>query len=260
IDDNALAVFYQPKVALSDRELVGMECLVRWDHPEHGLVPPDDFIPVAEHTGLVGALTRLVLRTSLKQCKAWADAGTDIGVSVNLSARSLADPDFADELDAMLRESGVPPQRLTLEIVESAMVGDAHRPIPTLRKLFALGVRLSVDDFGTGYSSLSYLRRLPVHEVKIDKSFVLGMATDSGDLGIVRAIVDLGRHLGMAVVAEGVESEMTLALLEEMGCDIAQGFLFSRPLPNERIEAWMRQRTQTDGDDGGAQRLRVVGS
>ncbi len=260
IDDAALAVFYQPKVALGNRELVGMECLVRWDHPEHGLVPPDEFIPVAEHTGLVGALTRLVLRTSLEQCRAWVDAGTDIGVAVNLSARSLADPDFAEELDAMLRETGVAPQRLTLEIVESAMVGDVHRPNPTLRKLFALGVRLSVDDFGTGYSSLSYLRRLPVHEVKIDKSFVLGMATDSGDLGIVRAIVDLGRHLGMAVVAEGVESEMTLALLEEMGCDIAQGFLFSRPLPAERIEAWMRQRTQTDTGTAvdGAQRLRVV--
>jgi len=261
IDDEALAVFYQPKVALADRELLGMECLVRWDHPEHGLVPPDDFIPVAEHTGLVGALTRLVLKTSLAQCRAWADSGTDIGVAVNLSARSLADPDFAEELDDLLRESGVPPQRLTLEIVESAMVGDAHRPIPTLRKLFALGVRLSIDDFGTGYSSLSYLRRLPVHEVKIDKSFVLGMATDSGDLGIVRAIVDLGRHLGMSTVAEGVESEMTLALLEEMGCDIAQGFLFSRPLPQERIESWMRQRTQTDaGSSGGAQRLRVVGA
>jgi EAL domain-containing protein (putative c-di-GMP-specific phosphodiesterase class I) len=139
------------------------------------------------------------------------------------------------------------------------MVGDADRPLPTLRRLHSMGVRLAVDDFGTGYSSLAYLRRLPVHEVKIDKSFVLGMATDSGDLAIVRAIVDLGRHLGLSVVAEGVESEMTLALLENMGCDVAQGFLFSRPLPHERIEAWMSARTElTAATDNGDQRLRVV--
>ncbi len=261
IDDDALSVYYQPKVLLSDRELVGMECLVRWQHPEHGLVPPDDFIPVAEHTGLVGALTRSVLRTALRQCKIWQDQGRTLGVSVNLSPRSLHDPDFPEELDRMLREVGLPPQQLTLEITENAMVGDADRPLPTLHKLFTLGVRLSVDDFGTGYSSLSYLRRLPVHEVKIDKSFVLGMATDSGDLGIVRAIVDLGRHLGMSVVAEGVESEMTLTLLEEMGCDVAQGFLFSRPLPWERIEAWMQARTEAAGLSGdGPPRLRVLSS
>ena len=259
IDDGALTVHYQPKVALADRELLGVECLVRWEHPEHGLVSPDDFIPVAEHTGLVGALTTRVLRTALKQCRQWNDAGRPIGVSVNLSTRSLLDSDFPDELERLLEESGLPPQLLTLEITESGMVGDADRPLPTLRRLHTLGVRLAVDDFGTGYSSLAYLRRLPVHEVKIDKSFVLGMATDSGDLAIVRAIVDLGRHLGLTVVAEGVESEMTLALLENMGCDVAQGFLFSRPLPHERIEAWMAARTElTSVSADGDQRLRVV--
>jgi diguanylate cyclase (GGDEF)-like protein len=260
IDEGALTVHYQPKVALANRELVGVECLVRWEHPEHGLVSPDDFIPVAEHTGLVGELTSRVLRTALEQCRRWHDAGRPIGVSVNLSARSLLDPEFPDELEQMLLDCGVAPNQLTLEITESGMVGDTDRPLPTLRRLFALGVRLAVDDFGTGYSSLSYLRRLPVHEVKIDKSFVLGMATDSGDLGIVRAIVDLGRHLGMAVVAEGVESEMTLTLLEDMGCDVAQGFLFSRPLPVERMEAWMAARTEleVDDEDETTGRLRVV--
>ncbi|MDQ1632181.1 MAG: hypothetical protein QOC80_2153 [Frankiaceae bacterium] len=259
IDEGALTVHYQPKVALANRELVGVECLVRWEHPEHGLVSPDDFIPVAEHTGLVGELTYRVLRTALDQCRRWHDAGRPLGVAVNLSTRSLLDPDFPDELERLLREFGVEPGQLTLEITESGMVGDTDRPLPTLRRLASLGVRLAVDDFGTGYSSLSYLRRLPVHEVKIDKSFVLGMATDSGDLGIVRAIVDLGRHLGMSVVAEGVESEMTLSLLEDMGCDMAQGFLFSRPLPYERLEAWMSARTEVTAELAGG-RLRVVGS
>jgi diguanylate cyclase (GGDEF)-like protein len=259
IDDGALTVHYQPKVGLADRELLGVECLVRWEHPEHGLVSPDDFIPVAEHTGLVGALTSRVLRTALEQCKAWNEAGRPIGVSVNLSTRSLLDSEFPDELEHLLAEIGLPPNLLTLEITESGMVGDADRPLPTLRRLHSMGIRLAVDDFGTGASSLAYLRRLPVHEVKIDKSFVLGMATDSGDLAIVRAIVDLGRHLGLSVVAEGVESEMTLALLENMGCDVAQGFLFSRPLPHERIEAWMAARTElTAASDDGDQRLRVV--
>ncbi len=259
IDDGSLTVHYQPRVALADRELVGVECLVRWEHPEHGLVSPDDFIPVAEHTGLVGALTTRVLRTALEQCKKWNDAGRPIGVSVNLSTRSLLDSEFPEELERMLEELGLPPELLTLEITESGMVGDADRPLPTLRRLHALGVRLAVDDFGTGYSSLAYLRKLPVHEVKIDKSFVLGMATDSDDLAIVRAIVDLGRHLGLSIVAEGVESEMTLRLLEDMGCDIAQGFLFSRPLPEERLEAWMAARTElTSGSAGGDERLRVV--
>lgn len=259
IDDGALTVHFQPKVALADRELVGVECLVRWEHPEHGLVSPDDFLPVAEHTGLVGALTTLVLRTALHRCKEWNDANRPIGVSVNLSSRSLLDPDFPGEVNQLLSETGLPPNLLTLEITESGMVGDADRPLPTLRRLHSMGVRLAVDDFGTGYSSLAYLRHLPVHEVKIDKSFVLGMATDSGDLAIVRAIVDLGRHLGLSVVAEGVESEMTLALLENMGCDVAQGFLFSRPLPYERIEAWMAARTElTSATADGDARLRVV--
>ncbi|HEV2089294.1 MAG TPA: bifunctional diguanylate cyclase/phosphodiesterase, partial [Cryptosporangiaceae bacterium] len=258
IDDDALTVHYQPRVGLADRELVGVECLVRWEHPEHGLVSPDDFIPVAEHTGLVGALTSRVLRTALVQCRQWHDAGRPLGVSVNLSPRSLLDADFPGELEQMLGEVGVPPEHLTLEITEGGIVAETDRPLPPLRRLFDLGVRLAVDDFGTGYSALAYLRRLPVHEVKIDKSFVLGMATDSGDLGIVRAIVDLSRHLGLTVVAEGVESEMTLTLLEEMGCDVAQGFLFSRPLPYERLEAWMNARTELTAGEG-TRRLRVVG-
>jgi EAL domain-containing protein (putative c-di-GMP-specific phosphodiesterase class I) len=260
LDTGALTVHFQPKVALRDNELLGVECLVRWRHPEHGLVSPGDFIPVAEHTGLIIPVTHVVLRQALEQVAAWAETGRQLQVAVNLSSRCLADLEFPAEVEAMLAELKLPPERLTLEITESGMVGDTERPLPALHRLHQLGVRLSLDDFGTGYSSLSYLRRLPVDEVKIDKTFVLGMATDSGDLAIVRSIVDLSRHLGLAAVAEGVETEMTLRLLQEMGCDAAQGFYFSRPLPAERFEAWLVARTECAAAMTGRRgSLRVVG-
>jgi diguanylate cyclase (GGDEF)-like protein len=260
LDADELTVHFQPKVALTDNGLIGVECLVRWRHPEQGLVAPDDFIPVAEHAGLIIPITRVVLRAALKQVAAWAASGRELEVAVNLSARCLADLEFPSEVEALLAEFGVPPQWLTLEITEGGMVGDAERPLPALHRLHQLGIRLSLDDFGTGHSSLSYLRRLPVDEVKIDKTFVLGMATDAGDLAIVRSIVDLSRNLGHSVVAEGVETEMTLRLLREMGCDAAQGFYFSRPLPVERIDAWMAARTECASLTAGTTtRLRVVG-
>jgi diguanylate cyclase (GGDEF)-like protein len=260
LDTDALTVHYQPKVALADNELLGVEALVRWRHPEHGLVTPGDFIPVAEHTGLIVPVTRAVLRLALAQVATWAEGGRHLDVAVNLSARCLADQEFPGEVEAMLAEFGLPPERLTMEITEGGMVGDTERPLPGLHRLHQLGVRLSLDDFGTGYSSLSYLRRLPVDEVKIDKTFVLGMATDSGDLAIVRSIVDLARHLGLTAVAEGVETEMTRALLQEMGCYSAQGFYFSRPLPAERFDAWLAARTECAAAMTGRRgSLRVVG-
>ncbi|NUS72017.1 MAG: EAL domain-containing protein [Corynebacteriales bacterium] len=243
IDNDELTVYYQPKIALQNFELIGMECLVRWDHPEYGLVSPDDFVPVAEHTGLVGALTKAVLRSALAQCRQWRASGQHIGVAVNLSPRSLLDAQFPDELDAMLQAAQLPADALTLEITETAMVGEFGRPLSTLRRLQALGVRLSVDDFGTGYSSLSYLRNLPVHEVKIDKSFILSMSSDASDRSIVRAIVDLGHHLDLQVVAEGVESESALRILSDTGCDLVQGFLFAGPLPADEVWRWMEERT-----------------
>jgi EAL domain-containing protein (putative c-di-GMP-specific phosphodiesterase class I) len=260
IETGALTVHYQPKVALADHELLGVEALVRWRHPEHGLVSPADFIPVAEHTGLIIPVTRIVLRTALEQIARWGEQGRQLQIAVNLSSRCLADVEFPAEIEATLAEFKVPPERLTLEITESGMVGDTERPLPALHRLHQLGVRLSLDDFGTGYSSLSYLRRLPVDEVKIDKTFVLGMATDSGDLAIVRSIVDLSRHLGLTAVAEGVETEMTRALLQDMGCDSAQGFYFSRPLPAERFDAWLQARTECSASATGRRgTLRVVG-
>ncbi|WP_211240723.1 putative bifunctional diguanylate cyclase/phosphodiesterase [Hamadaea tsunoensis] len=260
LDNNELEVYFQPKVDLRDRHLVGVECLARWEHPTHGSVAPEDFVAVAEHTGQLGRLTEAVMREGLKRAREWVDAGRPLGVAVNLSAKTLIDTDFPGRVDELLREFGVSPDRLTLEITEDGFVGEEDRPLPTLRRLYELGVRLSVDDFGTGYSSLSYLRRLPVHEVKIDRSFVQGMATDAGDLAIVRAVVDISRHFGLAVVAEGVESELTLDLLAEIGCDIGQGFLFSRPLPYERLEAWLGARTDAEpSPTGELRRLRAVG-
>ncbi|GIG71281.1 putative bifunctional diguanylate cyclase/phosphodiesterase [Phytomonospora endophytica] len=264
-DTGELSVHYQPKIDLASRTVLGVECLARWHHPTHGEVPPEDFVPVAEHTGQLARLTEFVLRAGLKHARDWAIQGRPLTVAVNLSPRTVADPEFPTVVDGLLAEYGVPPERLTLEITEDGMVGDPDRPLPTLHRLHELGVRLSVDDFGTGYSSLSYLRRLPVHEVKIDRGFVQGMATDAGDLAIVRAVVDLSRHFGLSVVAEGVESEMTLALLTEIGCDIGQGFLFSRPLSSERLEAWLNAQAEESapatelGEDGNpVRRLRAI--
>ncbi len=259
LDANELEVYFQPKVAIADRRLVGVECLARWEHPAHGSVAPDDFIAVAEHTGQLGRLTEVVLREGLRRCREWADEGRPLTVAVNLSPRTLVDPEFPGQVAALLDEYGVPAERLTLEITEDGMVGGTDRPMPTLARLHELGVRLSVDDFGTGFSSLSYLRRLPVQEVKVDRTFVQGMATDPRDLAIVRAVVDLSRHFGYSVVAEGVESELTLSLLEAMGCEIGQGFFFSRPLPYARLETWFAAQTVTESaPDGDVRRLRAV--
>jgi EAL domain-containing protein (putative c-di-GMP-specific phosphodiesterase class I) len=260
LDNGDLEVFFQPKVGLRDRRLVGVECLARWEHPTHGAVAPEDFVAVAEHTGQMGRLTEFVLQEGLRRAKQWVEAGRPMSVAVNLSPRTLHDPEFSDRVDEMLRQHGVAPDRLTLEITEDGVVEGIDRHLPTLQRLYDLGVRLAVDDFGTGYSSLSYLRRLPVHEVKVDRSFVQGMATDPGDLAIVRAVVDISRHFGLAVVAEGVESELTLDLLDEIGCDIGQGFLFSRPLPYERLEAWLGVQTESEPTPAGeVRRLRAVG-
>jgi diguanylate cyclase (GGDEF)-like protein len=259
LDNDELEVHFQPKVSIADRRLVGVECLARWEHPAHGSVQPADFVAVAEHTGLLGRLTEAVLVAGLRRARQWAEAGHPLPVAVNLSSRTLVDPEFPARVERLLAEHGVAPELLTFEITEDGAAG-LDRPLPVLHRLAALGVQLAVDDFGTGYSSLAYLRQLPVQEVKIDKTFVQGMATDAGDLAIVRTVVDLSRHFGLVVVAEGVESELTLNLLMEMGCDIGQGFLVSRPLPYERLEAWLAAQTDAEPSPAGqVRRLRAVG-
>ncbi|SER76624.1 putative bifunctional diguanylate cyclase/phosphodiesterase [Actinokineospora terrae] len=243
LETGQVKVHYQPKVALPSRQVLGVEALVRWRHPEFGRLDPDEFVPAVEAAGLVDALTTFVMDQALIRVRKWMDRGLRIAAAVNLSVRSLDDPSFPDRVAEALDRHGVPPELLTLELTESGVMADPQRALPVLRRLHTLGVVLAVDDFGTGYSSLAYLRQLPVDEVKIDKSFVLGMGTDLGDLAVVRSIVELGHSLGLTVVAEGVEDDAARDQLAGMGCDVAQGYLISRPLSESRLEAWLQART-----------------
>ncbi len=243
LETGQVKVHYQPKVALPSREVLGVEALVRWRHPEFGDLHPDEFVPAVEAAGLVDALTDFVLEQALIKVRKWMDRGLRISVAVNLSVRSLANLEFPNGVAAALARHRVPPELLTLELTESGVMADPARALPVLRELHNLGVVLAVDDFGTGYSSLAYLRQLPVDEVKIDKSFVFGMGSDLGDLAVVRSIVELGHSLGLTVVAEGVEEDVARDQLAAMGCDVAQGYLISRPLSEERLEAWLQART-----------------
>jgi diguanylate cyclase (GGDEF)-like protein len=240
-----IEVHVQPQAALSTGETVSVEALVRWNHAELGSIPPDEFIPIAERSGLVGLITTHVLDASLAAVADWRRQGVELGIAVNLSARSLQDTDLVDEVSRLLRRHGVPASRLTLEVTESSVMADPARAIALLHQLRSLGVRLSVDDFGTGYSSLSYLKRLPVQEVKIDRSFVTGLSSQGDDVAIVRAIVDLGRHLGLEVVAEGVEDQATWDLLASMGCDLVQGWHLGRAMPVAELVPWLRAQPRS---------------
>lgn len=239
IEQERLEVYFQPKVSLASGEPLGAEALLRWERPGHGFISPDEFIPLAESVGLMRPLTSFVLRRALVQACRWRDDGHAIGVAVNLSARSILDLGLPEEIAGLLSETGLDPRRLTLEITEGQVVSDPSRTIPVLERLSALGVTLSVDDFGTGYSSLSYLQRLPVQEIKIDKSFVLTMATHTGNASIVRSVIDLARNLGLRVVAEGVEDQQTWDALAALGCEVAQGYFMSRPVPANDFSRWL---------------------
>jgi diguanylate cyclase (GGDEF)-like protein len=239
IEQEGLELHYQPKMEMTTGRVIGVEALVRWPHPVEGLVPPDEFVPIAERTGLIGPLTDFVLRTALAQCRQWQEAGHDLSVAVNLSARSLLDADLVGDIARALAASGVDASKLVLEITETSVMSDAVYAMQVLNRLSMMGLTLAIDDFGTGYSSLSYLKRLPVDEVKIDKSFVLNMQEDENDAVIVRSIVELAKNLGLRVVAEGVETTSTWDALRDMGCDIAQGYVISRPLAADQLGAWL---------------------
>lgn len=241
IANGDLVLAYQPKTQTVGKNVSGVEALVRWQHPVRGMIPPDDFIGIAEQTGLIAPLTEWVLRTALAQCRRWLEDGLDLGVAVNISPRTLRDPDFVPLLTDLLAETRVPAARLTLEITEGALMDDPERAIDVLWELRRAGVRLSVDDLGVGHSSLSYLKRLPVHEIKIDKSFVTGMVDDGDDEAIVTAVIAMVHKLRMSVVAEGVEDERTLIRLGELGADLAQGYWMSRPVPAAEIAPWIQR-------------------
>jgi diguanylate cyclase (GGDEF)-like protein len=239
ISDGQLQVFYQPKCDAATGTLVGLEALVRWEHPTRGLVFPDDFIPIAENTGLIGALTIEVLDQALGFARMLRDAGTPLGVAVNISARCLTDLELPAQVAGLLGRWGVPPEALTLEVTETSIMVDPPRTMTVLGLLRDLGVSLSIDDFGTGYSSLAYLKRLEANELKIDKSFVFTMTSNSNDAVIVRSTIELGHNLGLRLVAEGVENAETWTMLKALGCDVIQGYHLSRPLPADKVVTWM---------------------
>jgi EAL domain-containing protein (putative c-di-GMP-specific phosphodiesterase class I) len=237
-----LLLHYQPKVAVDGGEVVGVEALVRWQHPTRGLLGPAEFVPLAERTGAVADLTRWVLDAALARCRTWLDAGLELPVAVNLAAANIVDVALPDAVAELLERHDVPARLLQCEISEHTVMADPVRAMEVLGRLREMGLRLSLDDFGTGHSSLAYLKRLPLDEVKIDRSFVAGMAEDENDAVIVRSTIDLGRNLGLDVVAEGVEDEETLRELGALRCDVAQGFFLSRPLPADDVAAWLRER------------------
>ena len=239
LDQRELILHYQPKAFLSDGEVRSVEALIRWSHPDRGLVPPDEFIPVAQQTGLIKPLTLYVIDEALRQCRSWQDEGVRLAIAVNLSTRSLVDPDFPAQVAGLLEHWNVEPSLLEFEITESSMLADPARTKQILEQLAEMKIRLSIDDFGTGYSSLAYLKRLPVSEIKIDRSFVMNMDNDEDDAIIVRSTIDLGRNLGLDVVAEGVESPETWDLLTSLGCTAAQGYYLGRPVPGADLLAWL---------------------
>jgi diguanylate cyclase (GGDEF)-like protein/PAS domain S-box-containing protein len=243
IEESSLCVYYQPLVDLKSGQVVRFEALLRWQHPVRGVVPPDQFIPFAEQTGVIQPLTDWVLKSVLNQTQQWHQAGHDLGVAVNISMRNLLDPGLPERIALFLSEiapksrGGV--QLLSLEITEGVLMADPDLAVERLSRLRGLGIRLSIDDFGTGYSSLAYLSRLPVNEMKIDRSFIMGIADDPSKAAIVRAALDLGHNLRLEVVAEGVEDQRTWDLLFALGCDTAQGYFMARPMPAEAVLPWL---------------------
>ncbi|HEX7832086.1 MAG TPA: EAL domain-containing protein [Thermoanaerobaculia bacterium] len=239
IERNELELHYQPKLHVRSGIMTRAEVLIRWNHPQRGHLPPSQFVPIAERTGLIRAMTDWVLDRVLAQCRVWQDEGAPIHVAVNISAKSLLDQSLPQKVQAALDRHRVDARFLKIEITESSIMADPAHALAILSMLQSMGVRLSVDDFGTGYSSLTHLRELPIDEIKIDKSFVTGMLTSEADAAIVRTVIDLGHNLGKQVCAEGVEDEATWKMLGNLGCDLAQGYWIARPMPGKDLMKWL---------------------
>ena len=231
IENGELVLHYQPKVTLATGQLEAVECLVRWQHPERGLLYPDSFVPVAERSGQIRAMTTWVLETAVLQGAAWRDDDLDLRVAINVSTRDLDDNRLAARVSSLLRAARVEPRHLIIEVTETGLMADPRRAISNLEALKAAGVAVSIDDFGIGHSSLAYLRQLPADELKIDKSFVLTL--DPNSVAILRSAISMGHDLGMRVIAEGVENQAAVELLRELGCDVGQGYHFGRPVPSD---------------------------
>ncbi len=255
LQQRELDLYFQPLVRLDSGVVTAAEALLRWRHPTRGIVPPDEFVPIAERTALIGPLTSYVLDGALRECAAWRRLGHDLTVAVNVSMRNLLDSAFPAEIEALLAKWGVPAQCLGLEITEHSVVDDRFRVKAVLERLSEMNLRIAIDDFGTGYSSLAHLRRLPIHVIKIDRSLVHALTIDGSDAAIIGSTIDLARKLGLDVVAEGVESRETYLALVQLGCDSAQGHYLSPPLPADQFTAWLGSEGSpeddaTDGDHG----------
>jgi diguanylate cyclase (GGDEF)-like protein len=241
IEQEELVMYYQPKVDFVSGRIAGAEALLRWKHPQHGFMPPDDFIPLLEKTGMIKPVTAWTLNTAIGQCARLIQQGIHLNIAINVSARLLQDRQLPEQVLTLITEHKVPPGRITLEVTESALMADPERTLNIITRLDETGVQLSIDDFGTGYSSLSYLQKLPVDELKIDKSFVQDMDTSINDSTIVNSIIELAHNLGMKVTAEGVESRRVWDMLKARGCDLAQGYLMSKPLPIEQFQMLIKE-------------------
>lgn len=247
LEQEEFCVYYQAQIGLEDDVLTGFEALIRWKHPERGLILPGEFIPIAEKTGLIVPMGEWVLRQACRQLKQWEDAGFLVTISVNLSARQFIDSNLVDVITSVLEETKINPNHLELEITETVALQDIDYTIEIIQKIKAMGVAFSLDDFGTGYSSVNYLRKLPVDYLKVDKSFIDTVTEDNSDKKIVSAIIQLAKTLDIAVIAEGVESDEQAVFLKRMKCDKAQGYLYSRPLPCEEAEKFLHSKFANAG-------------
>jgi diguanylate cyclase len=239
IERDGLELFYQPQVSIKTGEICGAEALLRWNHPIHGIVPPDEFVPMAERNRIINPLTQWVLRRAFRDCANWHKQGLPIKISVNLSAKDLHNPELPDLISGVAVAAGIKPGWIILEITEGSVMADPERALDVIKRLHEIGYHFSIDDFGTGYSSLGYLKRLPLAEIKIDKSFVMDILTSENDAAIVKATINLGHNLGLKVTAEGVESKEIMSRLRDYGCDVAQGYFFSKPVPIQKFNQWM---------------------
>jgi EAL domain-containing protein (putative c-di-GMP-specific phosphodiesterase class I) len=252
ISKDQLFMVYQPKIELKTGHVAGVEALVRWQHPQLGVIAPDQFIPLAEETGLITQLTNAVLHKVLQQCQAWNQAGIKTKIAMNLSMWDLQDKRLAEQVPSLLTSYGVSPEQLELEITETAIMTSSPRVIDTLQHMRKMGLWLSIDDFGTGQSSLAYLKNLPVNEIKIDKTFVRNMSEDPNDTIIVQSVIELAHKLGLKTVAEGVENRKTKDMLRHFKCDAAQGYYLSKPISPLELNAWLRNQ-----EKGQSQQIKV---